>query len=218
MYELSLRGRSMSLVAARIKEFLEEYGERAALILRSALEVSDEYKASGKNALGDFDYKGLVQKLKLKGINYNPSPLLRKLEREYGIIETTYKSEKQHWWKFIDEEAIRDVLEGEEDIEDPKLIMLKVQTSALGIGEIKDKLKKLASKKKLNAAERKWFKNFAFETLPLIVRIVEVTIEEGYEDPELMEAIKVLKLSMKVANKLKARNVLPLEIGEEINP
>ncbi len=208
----------MSLVAARVKEFLEEYGERAALVLRAALEVSEEYKAAGKNVLGDFDYKGLVQKLKLKGISYNPSPLLRKLEREYGIIETTYKSEKQHWWKFIDEEAVREALEGEEDVEDPKLIMLKVQAAALGLGEIKEKLKKLSSKKKLNAAEKKWFKNFAFETLPLIVRIAETVIEEGYEDPELMEAVRVLKLSMKVANKLKAKGLITLEIDEEISP
>ena len=208
----------MSLVSARVREFLEEYGERAALVLRSALEVAEEYRASGKNVLGDFDYRGLVQKLKLKGVSYNPSPLLRKLEREYGIIETTYKSEKQHWWRFIDEEAVREALEGDEEIEDPKLIMLKVQVAALGISEIKEKLKKLTSKKKLNAADRKWFKNFAFDTLPLITKVVQEILEEGYEDPELMEAVSALKLSLRVAKKLKVKPLPLPELDEEISP
>ncbi len=200
----------MSLVAARTKELLEEYGERAALVLKAALQVTDEYRASGKNSLGDFDYKGLVKKLKLMGVEYNPSPLLRKMEREYGIIETSYKSDKQHWWRFVDEEAVREALEEGEEIEDPKLAMLKVQAAALELHEIKEKLKKLASKKKLSSAEKKWFRNFAFETLPLVVKIAEEVMEEGYEDPELLDSVRVIKLALRVAQKMKAKLALEL--------
>ncbi|NPA84737.1 MAG: hypothetical protein GXO07_01875 [Crenarchaeota archaeon] len=200
----------MSLALARVKELIEEYGERAALVLRAALEVADEYRASGKSALGDFDYKGLVRKLKLMGVEYKPSLLLSKMEKEYGIIETTYKSGNQHWWRFVDEDAVREALEEDEELEDPKLTMLKVQASALELDKVKQRLKLLSSKKKLSASDKKWFKSFAFETLPLVAKIAQEVIEEGYEDPEVTEAIRVLKLSLKVARKLKAK--VPLEL------
>ena len=200
----------MSLALARVKELLEEYGERAALVLKAALEVTDEYRASGKNALGDFDYKGLVKKLRLMGIEYKPSPLLTKMEKEYGIIETSYKSGNQHWWRFVDEDAVREALEEDEDLEDPKLVMLKVQASALELHKLKQKLKLLSSKKKLSSSDKKWFKTFAFETLPLVVKIAQEVVDEGYEDPELLDAVRVLKLSLRVARKLKAK--VPVEL------
>jgi len=200
----------MSLALARAKEFLEEYGERAALVLKAALQVTDEYRASGKNTLGDFDYKGVVKKLKLMGVDYKPSLLLSKMEKEYGLIETTYKSGNQHWWRFVDEEAVREALEEDEELEDPKLVMLKVQASALELDKLKEKLKLLSSKKRLSASDKKWFKNFAFETLPLVVKIAQEVVEEGYEDPELLESVRVLKLALRVARKLKAKVSLEL--------
>jgi len=200
----------MSLALARAKEFLEEYGERAALVLKAALQVADEYRASGKNALGDFDYKGVVKKLKLMGVDYKPSLLLSKMEKEYGLIETTYKSGNQHWWRFVDEEAVREALEEDEELEDPKLVMLKVQASALELDKLKEKLKLLMSKKKLSASDKKWFRTFAFETLPLVVKIAQEVVEEGYEDPELLESVRVLKLALRVARKLKAKVSLEL--------
>jgi len=193
----------MSLALARVREFLEEYGERAALVLKAALQVTDKYRAEGKNALGDFDYKGLTQTLKLMGVEYKPSLLLSKLEKEYGIIETTYKSGNQHWWRFVEEDAVREALEEEDEVEDPKLVMLKVQAAALG-------LKLLLSKKRLSASDKKWFRNFAFETLPLVAKLAQEVVEEGYEDPELLEALRVLKLSLKVASKLKSK--VPLDL------
>ncbi|ABU81693.1 hypothetical protein [Ignicoccus hospitalis] len=200
----------MSLALARVREFLEEYGERAALVLKAALQVTDKYRAEGKNALGDFDYKGLTQTLKLMGVEYKPSLLLSKLEKEYGIIETTYKSGNQHWWRFVEEDAVREALEEEDEVEDPKLVMLKVQAAALGLEEIKGKLKLLLSKKRLSASDKKWFRNFAFETLPLVAKLAQEVVEEGYEDPELLEALRVLKLSLKVASKLKSK--VPLDL------
>ncbi len=205
----------MNVAEARAREFIEKYGERGQLVLRAALETAEEYRRVGKDALGDFDYKGVVRKLKLYGLNYNPSPLLSKLEKEYALIETTYKSNGQHWWRFIDEDAIRLALEGEEEeeeLEDPEVAVLKVQIAALELDEVKERLLKILNKKKMSVADKKWFKTFAFETLPLIAQVAQKVLEEGYEDPELMEPVKVLQLALKVSKIAKIKAVRKLEL------
>ncbi len=203
----------MNVAEARAREFLEKYGERGEMVLRAALDVAEAYRRKGKAVLGDFDFKGVVKRLKHYGLEYNPSPLLSKLEKEYALIETSYKSSNQHWWKFVDEEAIRLALNEEEDEEeiDPQVAVLKVQVAALELSDIKEKLAKVLSKGKMSIAERKWFKNFAFETLPLIAKVAEKVLEEGYEDPELLEAVEVLKLAMKVSRLVKVKAPKSLE-------
>ena len=203
----------MNVAEARAREFLEKYGEKGELVLRAALETAEEYKKSGKDVLGDFDFKGVIRRLKLRGIEYNPSPLLSKLEREYSLIETTYKSSGQHWWKFIDEDAIRAALEvDEEEIEDPEVAMLKVQIAALELEEAKERLLKILNKRKMSVADKKWFKAFAFESLPLITQVAQKVLEEGYEDPELLEPVKVLQLALKVAKIAKLKAVKKMEL------
>ncbi|UXD21336.1 hypothetical protein IPA_03055 [Ignicoccus pacificus DSM 13166] len=205
----------MNVAEARAREFLERYGEKGELVLRAALETAEEYRKTGKDVLGDFDYKGVVRKLKLYGLEYNPSPLLSKLEKEYSLIETTYKSSGQHWWRFVDEESIRLALEGddEEELEDPEVAVLKVQIAALELDEVKERLLKILNKKKMSVADKKWFKNFAFETLPLIAQVAQKVLEEGYEDdPELLEPVRVLQLAMKVAKVAKVKAVRKLEL------
>ena len=203
----------MNVAEARAREFLEKYGERGEMVVRAALEVADAYRKKGKAVLGDFDFKGVVKRLKQYGFDYNPSPLLSKLEKEYALIETSYKSANQHWWRFVDEEALRLALseEDEEEELDPQIAVLKVQTAALEIDEVKAKLAKILSKGKMSVAEKKWFRNFAFETLPLIAKVAEKVLEEGIEDPELLETVEVLKLSLKVSKLAKLKVSKSLE-------
>ncbi|ALU11523.1 hypothetical protein EYM_02030 [Ignicoccus islandicus DSM 13165] len=198
----------MNVAEARAREFLEKYGERGEMVVRAALEVADAYRRKGKAALGDFDFKGVVKRLKQYGVDYNPSPLLSKLEKEYALIETSYKSSNQHWWKFVDEEALRLALNEEEEDEeelDPQIAVLKVQVAALELDEAKEKLAKIINRKKMTVADKKWFKNFAFETLPLIAKVAEKVLEEGIEDPELLEAVEVIKLALKASKLAKVK-------------
>jgi hypothetical protein len=54
--------------------------------------------------------KGLRSRLKSWGIEYNPVPLLLKLEKEIGVIETSYRSTTQRWWHVIDRRALENAL------------------------------------------------------------------------------------------------------------
>ncbi len=193
----------METLLLRLEEAKERFGNKLLLVLRAALEVADEYRSKGVEPLGDFDYKGIVRKLKEMGIDYKPSAILRALEKEYNIIETSYRSGNQHWWRFVDEEAIRELFEEEEE-DNPKADMFKIQLAAIGANEIKEKLMGIIAKGKANNAEKEWFKRFAFETLPLIVDMIEKADEEGIELKEAREILKLAKAASRYINKRKA--------------
>ena len=196
--------REMETLLLRLEEAKRRYGNKLLLVLRAALEVTDEYRSKGVEPLGDFDYKGLVRKLKEMGIDYKPSAILRALEKEYNIIETSYRSGNQHWWRFVDEEAIRELFEEEEEEENPKIEMFKIQLAAIGAEEVKEKLMGIIAKGKASGAEREWFKRFAFETLPLIVEMIEKAEEEGIELKEAKEILKLARAAARYINKRKA--------------
>ncbi len=193
----------MDTLLLRLQEAKERFGNKLLLVLRAALEVAEEYRSKGVEPLGDFDYKGLVRKLKEMGIDYKPTMILRALEKEYNIIETSYRSGNQHWWKFVDEEAIRELFEEEEEEENPKLEMFRIQLAAIGAEEIKEKLMGIIAKGKANNAEREWFRKFAFETLPLIVKMIENAEEEGIELDEAKEILRLAKAASRYINKRK---------------
>ena len=82
-----------------LEEFIAEYGERGTLVLRAILE---EYMSpKGRAALGDFSFQGLKRRINSYGVRYNPAPLLRVLEKNIGVIETTYRSTSQRWWRVL---------------------------------------------------------------------------------------------------------------------
>jgi len=186
-------------------EFLARYGEKGYIVLKAILEASRE--AIAKPALGDFDFKGVKRALTRMGYSYNPSPLLSILEREYGLIETTYKSSGQHWWRFTAREDIEQAVrayEGrpEPDEGDPRLRLLRVQFYALDPGMIMDILQKLASRKRLTSYEKSLLRRIAFEDLPRLVEFLEAARSE-YPD-ELADEISYAEAILELAEALVA--------------
>ncbi|MEM4904145.1 MAG: hypothetical protein QXL28_04160, partial [Desulfurococcaceae archaeon] len=95
-------------VADRVRLFLEKFGERGLVVLKAAYEVAQDPNIDHR--FGDFSFKHLVLKLSSAGFVYNPANVLRLLEKEYGVVEKSYSSSSQTWWKFVDMEATRSVL------------------------------------------------------------------------------------------------------------
>ena len=199
----SLLGVGMySVDVSIVSEFLLRYGEKAFHVLKTALEISEEYSVSGKYTPGDFDTKGLMKKLREKGIRYNPTQLLRVMEREYGIIETTYRTSTQHWWGFVNKEAVVEALriyEGGEDdvIDDPELMVLDLQVKIVDINRILSELKRLRTKVKLTSRDKERLMDIIINELPNIASIVKNALKysERYKD-----FILKFKLLIKLAN------------------
>ncbi len=189
-------------VEYRVKVAVSEYGEKAKIVLRAALEAAEEIRVQGSPRLGDFDYKTLKKKLKEYSMNYNPSLLLRALEREYMIIETSYKSSNQHWWVFVDEDAVRRVILEEELTEDPEVILLKTQYKTLKPREILDVLSRMESKKKLNEIDKRILRRIAFEELDLVVKI----LSRMRERRDLFEnEVRILEEILRKASRVASR-------------
>ncbi len=194
-------------VRERVFEALDRYGDRAYIVLKAIVETAKNYVLESRNRYGDFDYRGLVLKLKSMGVDYNPSRLLKALE-DYGIIETTYHSNSQHWWKISNinevEEALREYT-GEPglDQEDPEITLIRVQVESLEPEILKNILQSMLRKKKLGEIDKKKFKRIVFEDLELVVKVLKKAME--YEDVlevEVKRLREILSLALLVARKL----------------
>lgn len=142
--------------------------------------------------LGDFSYKHLVLKLGSMGLVYNPINMLRLLEKELGIIEKSYVSSNQTWWRIVDLEAVRSVL-GEYfgvEVEDPRVKALLIKYRSLEPRSILESLRRMALKENLSRHEREEFKKFVFNTLDKIIELLSEM--ENYEEVFTAE-ITVLK-------------------------
>ena len=180
-------------------DFIARYGERAYIVLRA---IRDETNSNWPMPrLGDFSLKGLKSRIKSYGVDYNPTPLLYKLEREYGVIDTTYKSSNQHWWRVVDAKAIEEAVREYEGrpIEEAgwRVKLLKIQFHSLDPERIMEDLKRMASLRRLGESERRALRRIAFEDLPLIVRFLEEASSENSEelDRERVLAEKIVELA-----------------------
>jgi hypothetical protein len=208
-------------VKSRVLEFLAEYGERGYAVLRAAVEAS--LSKDGRSVrLGDFSYREVVSRLRAWGIEYNPSMLLRIVERDYGIIETSYKSSSQHWWKFIDIDAVIEALEeyergvdataeqqgdeaageGEGEAVDAEEALLKLQIASLNPYGLLERLEKLLLKPKLTSTDYSILRSIAFSELPAVVEVLRRAEEIGYEGEEVKALREVVQLAAKLASKL----------------
>jgi len=200
-----------------VREFLARYGEKGALLLRAVLEASRRRRPG---APGDFDFKGVKAALARMGVSYNPAPLLGILEREYGVIETTYRSSGQHWWRILDRRSIESALreyEGlpEEDPDDPRLRLLRTQFYSLNPYGMLEVLQRLASRRRLSRAEAERLRRIAFEELPLLVKWLEEARAE-YPDElatEISLAEDVLDLAEEAAARASGRRLEPAPSG-----
>lgn len=137
--------------------------------------------------LGDFDFKGVKRRLRELGVDYNPSLLLARLERDYGLIETTYKSGSQHWWRIVDLKAIEEALaeyEGRQPArsEDPRLRLLRIQFYSLQPERILEELRRIPARPRPGSREAMVLRRIAFEDLPMLVEFLERAKAEYPDD------------------------------------
>ncbi len=194
--------RMLGTVRDRTIEAILKYGDKAKYVIKVALEIAEENE---NKELGDFSYKQLIEKFNELNINYDPRMVLRALEKDYGILQTTYKSSNQHWWKFIDIEQTRQVvLEENTQEEEPEISLIIIQYNSLSVKEIEKKLMFYLKKPRLNDIDKRSFSNLAFDLLPKIVELYNRAsqIEETYEIAENLRKIISLarRVSMRISN------------------
>lgn len=201
-------------VKDRTTEALLRFGDRCRLILKTAVAIAE---SNDKKELGDFDYKTLVEKLQELGFDKDPKMILRALERDYGIIETSYKSTNQHWWRFINIEEVKEAI-GEE-IEDPEVQLIKIQANSLNLAELERKLRFLLNKPVLSEVDKALFKKIAFEELNYVIEVYRKAsmYEETYDIVEKIKAILTLatKVSMRIS---KSKNHTLINTSESLDP
>jgi len=202
------------MIKARVKEFLEKYGDKGFIVLQTALEIALD--GSRDRGLGDFSYRDLVLRLRVKGIEYNPSNLLRILEREYGIIEKAYSSSNQKWYVFIDLDTVRDSLneymgKGLSSEEEPRIKLLRIKYRTLEPSRLLKTLEPLVSKTTLSRSDKRLFKEIVYSDLDMVVELLEKMMDyEEYFKSEINTLNKILEYSSIIANKLEVSSRKPL--------
>lgn len=186
----------------RLSEFLARYGERGYAVLRAIIEESSSNWAGFR--LGDFSFKGVKKRLSSWGLDYNPSLLLARLEKEYGVIETSYKSSSQHWWVIVDREALEEAVReyegvGEEPSNEFRVKALKLQFYSLDPLGILKQLRRMLKQGRLSAQEKRLLRRIAFEDIPLLVEFAEKAVE--YREA-LSRELAIVEEIIDVAEKL----------------
>ncbi len=212
----------MDALKSILLDIIQRYGQKAVIILKTAINIAKSNRLRGLETPGDFDYKSLVEALAASGITYNPSLFLRALEREYNIIETSYKSSTQRWYVFKDLEAIERVLNiitGSEYLdEDPDIIMIKIQIKSIRPRFWLNRLRYLSVKDRLAKTDSKIFEEFAFRVLPKLIRILRKA--EEYEEhlyTEINMIKEIISLAQIVAERLDVVINIPLDSKDSIN-
>ncbi|ABM80865.1 hypothetical protein [Hyperthermus butylicus] len=213
-------------VRERVLEFLAEYGERGYAVLRAAVDAAVGSRGRRGIRLGDFSYREVVARLRAWGIEYNPSMLLRVLERDYGIVETSYRSSNQHWWRFIDLDAVIEALEAyeqgvnvSEDTEleeagdevEPEVALLQLQIASISPDQLAEKLEALASKPRLTQSDLAFLRGIAFNELELAVKLLRKAEELGYEGPEVETLHRLVRAAARLARKMLTVSRLSVE-------
>ena len=86
----------MDIAKARLAEFLLKYGDKAGALIEAIREAS--LRNDNPDA-GDFSYKQIMEILDSKGYAFDPKNLLRILEKDYGLIVTSFRTSSQLWWR-----------------------------------------------------------------------------------------------------------------------
>ncbi|MEZ0289719.1 MAG: hypothetical protein ABWJ42_01345 [Sulfolobales archaeon] len=210
-----------SNIKTLLSDFLVRYGERGRAVLEACLRAYERISLKQKNSIpalpGDFDYRTLVEELGSMGYSYNPSPILRILEREYGLIRTTLHTSRQRWFVFSSKEVV-DVLNeyilkasnnlGEED---PELLVIKIQLLSLRIDRIKEFLTTLSSKDRWSEIDYERLRKISLKALPQLLRIYRKLRRKDDETSDSLarELKEIFNLLNKIV--LKASKRLSLE-------
>ncbi len=203
-----------------INDFIAQYGERGRMLLRAIYEEAVYPSSEGK--LGDFSFKSIKKRLSNYGLSYNPSPLLRILEKEVRLIETSYKSSNQHWWKIVDLNLLKASIGAGGSINDPRIKLLRIQFYSLDPLGVLEYLEKLVKKKRVLESEKRRFKKIVFEVLPGIVDFLEES--EDYDEDLAVEreiANRILDIaetvSFKITGSITRGSPGSLEVGGGIS-
>jgi len=170
-------------IEALISDFIYRYGERGRAVLEAIIRASQKLSRGAVAPLpGDFDYRSVVEELGVMGYSYNPSPLLRILEKEYSLVRTTLHTSGQRWYVLSNREAIEEYVErlrsgGEED---PEYLVVRLQLDALRLDEVARTLKSLANKRRWSDADYRRLYDISFRRMPKLLRIYR----KIQEDPE----------------------------------
>jgi sulfur relay (sulfurtransferase) DsrC/TusE family protein len=206
-------------IRARLAEFLEKYGEKAVNLLNSILEIVEE---KGSRDLGDFEFREVIEYYRERGIKYNPSPLLRILERDFGIIETSYREKERHWWRI---NGINEVKEGlseftrEIDDEEIEMMIIKIKINSLELDEKLRRLKLMLTKRKLTESDKLMLRKMAFSELRFLLsllREIEGKEELNEERRKIIQFVKTLYLASKRIKGVEDI-VKEVKVGEEEN-
>jgi len=202
-----------SVVKARAIEFIEKYGDKGLIVLKTAVELSYE-NSSRLKKMGDFSYSQLVMRLRSSGINYNPSNLLRILEKEYGLIYKSYESSTQKWYSFVDLDAVKDALDEymghPTALEDPKITYMRIKYRSLEPIRMLKLLRSMALKSSLTKNDKKLFKKMVFNDLKHVVEILDEMSE--YMDifsNEIKILNEILLLANTISSKLEREKNVP---------
>uniref|UniRef100_A0A7C1E431 Uncharacterized protein n=1 Tax=Fervidicoccus fontis TaxID=683846 RepID=A0A7C1E431_9CREN len=158
-----------------IDDFLARYGGKGRAVLFAAVEAMIEIQRRSEYArLGDFDYKTLREMLERLGGGVNPTNYLRALEREYGIVNQTYRSTRQQWWSFANKEAILSWYERQvgKPSDDPVVKVLVVKYRVLKPEEKLSRLEALSRKPSLSLVEQKEIMDFVFNELDKVLLVL----------------------------------------------
>jgi hypothetical protein len=185
-------------VKDRTTEFLLKFGDKGKVLLKTLLEASEENE---NTELGDFSYKSVKEKLEEKGYGFDPKMLLRSLEKDYGIIETTYKSTNQHWWKFIDKEQVEEALEHDE-IEDPKIKLVFLKFYSLDPKSLEKKLSFLMRKSVLTEMDKKTFRNLVFNEISQLTEIYEEASQYEETQSIVIHAKRLLVMAYSIGKRI----------------
>jgi hypothetical protein len=206
-------------IKALLSDFLVKYGERGKAVLEAAVRASRRFEKK-RDILpklpGDFDYKTLVEELGLMGYSYNPSPILRILERDYGLIKTTLHTSRQRWFIFSSP-VVKDVIEdyiirSREYIDetDPEYLIIKTQLIAVNIEKIKDFLNKLAIKERWAETDYEKLKKISTEDLVILSNIYKKVKEKDEEKwqniaKEIEDVFRILNKVILAVHKIKEK-------------
>ncbi|MEM3977970.1 MAG: hypothetical protein QXK87_02750 [Fervidicoccaceae archaeon] len=150
-----------------IDDFLARYGEKGRAVLLAAVEAMIEIQRRS-------EYKTLKEMLERLGGGVNPTNYLRALEREYGIVNQTYRSTRQQWWSFANKEAILSWYERQtgKPSDDPVVKVLVVKYRVLKPEEKLSRLEALSRKPSLSLVEQKEIMDFVFNELDKVLLVL----------------------------------------------
>lgn len=191
-------------VRERVREFIERYGDKAIAVLKAALELYNEAGCS----LGDFNSRDLALRLTAWGIDYNPSNLIKILEKVYGIVEKRSTSRGRAWYKFRDVDAVREELfnyMGYSKEENPRIKVLRIKYRSLRIDLLMNRLRNIVTKERLSKSDLEFIKDLAFNELDEVLQLIdEMSEDENYFIKELKTLKELVELadaaSLKIAS------------------